>query len=104
MWSVALDSSGVLQSYSITSLAQHIAKILTSALFKTHKNSHLHAVREDLAYAYPQLNKLPAQLDTAMSTASELTTQVKALLQVSLIIILRFKGILLYTVSCGVLQ
>jgi len=33
MWSGALDSSGVLQPYSIISLAYHITTILISTLF-----------------------------------------------------------------------
>ena len=42
MWSTALDSSDVLLSYSITSLAQHIIPILISTLFQSYKHINIH--------------------------------------------------------------
>ena len=47
MWSAALDSSDVLLSYSVISLASHITTILISILLQTRKHIHLSADMPD---------------------------------------------------------
>ena len=56
MWSAALDSSDVLPSYSMITLAQHINTILISTLFQTYKQTH-----NTYIYIYREKAKPPVE-------------------------------------------